>query len=670
MGKLTKEMKETNRKEKLVKRINDNVERSRQHLGSWREMANSSYAMYGNDQWDTDDILQMKNMQKAPIVFNRVTRTVSAVMGVEATNRQAVMYYPRKTGDTAVSELLTGAANWVRESCNAEDEEVQAFRDTLICGIGWTETRLDYERDIDGLILIDRIDPMEMTYDINAKKDNLADMRWVCRIVRMTKDEVMETFPGQAEAILDEMQGGDFYDFGGNQGTPHDATKENAYRKGNDGYEANDTRNYNVLQYQWFELEDYWVTKGQGGEIIELSEIEEKLEQRKIKMKRRRYKQAFTIGSKLLLEDDIAVNDFTFRPITGLCNKRHNYWFGIVELMKDPQRWANKWLTEILYILRTNASGGICVEEGAFQNPQEALQNWAKPNSHIKMNPGGMAKIGLKPGMGQYPEGMNQLLQFAVSGIQDVTGVNVEMLGMADRNQPLGVEIQRKAAGTGILSPFFNALRRYHKEQGRVLAEYIINYISDGRLVRITGDQGAQYVPLEQKELAFKYDIIVDEAVSNPDIKEKTFSMMAPLILPMMQAGIPIPPDLFDYFPIPSSLAEKWKEMVTPKEATPEEMEQQQLQEMEDKIKEDFMIEQQAKLIDAESNYKNSQAMLNEAKISTEHASAQQKQMQTFNEASGTDELIKEERFLREQARYDVELELEERRKAIRAGIL
>jgi hypothetical protein len=286
------------------------------------------------------------------------------------------------------------------------------------------------------------------------------------------------------------------------------------------------------------------------------------------------------------------------------------------------------------------------------------------------MNAGGLAKIGLKPGMGQYPEGMNQLLQFAVSGIQDVTGVNVEMLGMADRNQPLGVEIQRKAAGTGILSPFFNALRRYHKEQGRVLAEYIINYISDGRLVRITGDQGAQYVPLEQKELAFKYDIIVDEAVSNPDIKEKTFSMMAPLILPMMQAGIPIPPDLFDYFPIPSSLAEKWKEMVTPKEATPEEMEQQQLQEMEDKIKEDFMIEQQAKLIDAESNYKNSQAMLNEAKISTEHASAQQKQMETFNEASGTDELIKEERFLREQARYDVELELEERRKAIRAGIL
>lgn len=669
MGKLNKEMKESRRKEKLVKRINDNLERSRQHLGSWREMANESYAMYGNEQWNQDDVLNMKTLQKQPITFNRITRTISAVMGVEAANRQAVMYYPRKVGDTAVSELLTGAANWVRETCDAEDEEAQAFRDCLISGIGCTETRLDYERDMDGQILVDRRDPMEMYYDINARKDNLDDARWVCRIIRMTKDEVMDKFPDQSEAILDEMQGGDFYDFGGDQGTPHDATKENAYRKGNDGYDANDNRDYNVLQYQWFELEDFWVTQGQNGEIIELAEIDGKFEQRKIKMKRRRYKQAFTIGEKLLMEGDLAVNEFTFRFITGLYNKRRNYWFGLVELMKDPQKWANKWLTEILYILRTNASGGICVEEGAFQNPQEALQNWAKPNSHIKMTTGGLAKIGLKPGMGNFPEGMNQLLQFAVGGIQDVTGVNVEMLGMADRNQPLGVEKQRKEAGTGILSPFFSALHRYHKEQGRVLAEYIINYISDGRLVRITGQNGAEYVPLEQKELAFKYDIIVDEAVTNPDIKQKAFTVMAPMILPMLQAGIPIPPEIFDYFPIPSGLAESYKKLVAPKDLTEEEMQQQELQQMEAKMQEDYMIELQAKLINAESNYKNSQAALNEAKVTTEHASAQQKQMETFNDASGADDMIKEERFLREQARYDVELELDERRKAIRAGL-
>ena len=37
-----------------------------------------------------------------------------------------------------------------RIEADAEDEESDAFRDTLICGMGWLENRLDHERDPDG----------------------------------------------------------------------------------------------------------------------------------------------------------------------------------------------------------------------------------------------------------------------------------------------------------------------------------------------------------------------------------------------------------------------------------------------------------------------------------------------------------------------------------------
>src|SRR5262249_2067177 len=118
----------------------------------------------------------------------------------EVANRHETEFVPRTQGDVKANELLTSAAKWFRQQCDAEDEESDAFRDTVVCGMGWTETRLDYEDNPKGEPKVDRIDPLQMVRDSSAKKRNLRDMRRVFHIRRdVPLDEARALCPGDAK---------------------------------------------------------------------------------------------------------------------------------------------------------------------------------------------------------------------------------------------------------------------------------------------------------------------------------------------------------------------------------------------------------------------------------------------------------------------------------------
>ncbi|NJO33421.1 MAG: hypothetical protein HC869_10015, partial [Rhodospirillales bacterium] len=105
--------------------------------------------------------------------------------------------------DQGPAELYTGAALYLRDQCNAEDEESDAFQDTAICGMGWTETRVDYDEDPSGKIVIDRIDPLEMAWDVRAAKRNLVDARRLHRAREIDIAVAREMFPGIDDEALD-----------------------------------------------------------------------------------------------------------------------------------------------------------------------------------------------------------------------------------------------------------------------------------------------------------------------------------------------------------------------------------------------------------------------------------------------------------------------------------
>ncbi len=143
-----------------------------------------------------------------------------------------------------------------------------------------------------------------------------------------------------------------------------------------------------------------------------------------------------------------------------------------------------------------------------------------------------------------------------------VTGLSPEFIGTREVSQAGILEAQRRQSSLNLLACLFDGLRLYRKRQGKIILHLIQNYLSDGRLVRISGEENAQYIPLTREAvMSVDYDIVVDDAPTSPNEKERTFGIITQL-LPLLQNAITpdIMLDLLRYSPLPASLLNRVSE--------------------------------------------------------------------------------------------------------------
>jgi hypothetical protein len=522
------------------------------------------------------------------------------VAGMEINGRHEVTFIPRNTSDTAINEVLSAASKWMADGCDAEDEESSAFEDTCTCGMGWTENRLDYETDWKGKYVEEKVSPFEMYWDRTAKKKNLSEARRMARVRKMPLGDAMQLFPGYDQAQLDAVWAVD---------NVYGATKtlEEKRRREENTTEStyDDQREVTIVHMQWYEREYYWkVANLQNNTVVELSEGEFRMFKLRmaglpggeqgytsVKLPRRVFKQAFMGGVMLAQRQpdgseqrnyDSPVKDqFIWKCITGELDLVHGTWFGLVKVMEDPQRWANKWLSQTLHILNSTAKGGIMAEEDAFPDMHEAEDKWARPDTIAWLARGALSggKVAPKPGQG-ISEPHVKMMEYAISSIRDTTGINLELLGQKDANQPGILEQYRKQAGMTILATLFDSLRRFRKQIGLIRLYYLQNYLADGRLVRVVGPEGAQALPLLRDKCLGTYDAVVDDTPTSPNMKEANWAVIQPMIAAFkdqLAANPIVLTSLLEYSPLPARVVEMLKTFATQNKDDPEAQQLKQL---------------------------------------------------------------------------------------------
>ena len=588
--------------DKVVAEFNHRKERAREHSKEWRKEARQLYDLKAGHQWSDDDkraIEEKYNGTYPMVTFNVSEKYCDAVGGLQINNRQEIKYSPRRVGPVSMDEYATGVVQWNRDQCEAEDEETDCFNDLFWVGMAWVEHFAEDTED-ERYIAQERRDPLEMLWDWTARKRNLSDRRFQIRIKPFTAEEYEEFFDEELDAV-DGI--GDALTI--DQGSPAVIPPNQDYGDGEPG-SGQERAPIHVADYQWWRNETRFRVTAKFPENPETGVPAETLVQefskadwRAIepglrtdatyeveKVVRRKYYRAWIAGEKILQQaGKPKIRElpcgFTYEAITGRRDRNRNTWYGMGRTVSDPQLWINKFFSSILYTLTVNAKGGLMAEEDAFADQRKAERSWADPAAITFVENGAISggKIMPKP-QAPYPQGMDRLMTFALEAMPLTSGMNPELLGLAQREQAGVLEAQRKQSAMAIIAWVFDAMRRYYKRSGKLMLAMVRTYLDEGQIMRIIGPEGAQYMPFIKDKLAARYDIDVDESPTSSNMIERVWFVLERIIPQAIQMGLPVPPEVIQYSPLPTSLKDKWlKYLQAQQKPSPEALKQKALAE-------------------------------------------------------------------------------------------
>lgn len=560
--------------QEVLSEFNKRFKHAKAHWSEWRTEARNLYDLRSGRQWDPADEAKLRDELRPMVTFNVADKYADALTGLQINNRQDIRFFPREMGDAQVNQILTGAVNWGGDLCDAADEETDAFSDAMWTGMGWMEGYLDKDLEPSGVPARQRVDNMEMFADPASRKRNLTDARFVIRIRQMDMEEYEELF---GEAYTSDGEEPDLTDTNDDEielieepqdyDTDMDAGSAAAPKKGK----------CPVADYQFWKREKRYLLKHPQMGEKELTEEEHSAYQEFFQraaqngqkfqvqaIKRKVYYRAFIAKGKIGQYGlSPYQGGFTYHAITGKRDRNKNTWYGIGRSILDPQKWLNKFFSTILYAMMTNAKGGIMAEENAFKDARKAESEWANPNAITWMKEGALQKEKVQPKPpAVYPQGLDRLMEFTLQAVPQTLGLNAELMGLAERVQAGVVEAQRKQSAMAIIAWAFDAMRRYYRSVGRQMAQYVVDYLPEGTLVMINGEQAKQYVPILKSSLPLRFDVVVDEAPTSVNQQERVWLVLETLIPQLLTAGIPITPKVLDYSPLPPDLVAEWKKLL------------------------------------------------------------------------------------------------------------
>ncbi len=403
------------------------------------------YGFYdGTGQWEPLDLRILQERAQLPITVNICKGFIDNLSGVEIQSRYrtACRNDSHNPQDDKLAEALTHLLFYIQEHQEVPYKGSLKFRDSLICGIGWSHL---YKED--GEVFYDYVHPFNIIPDPDDLTPQYNAMKYVCRKFWMDPKVVQARWPKAAQEIdfggefsyYDGLynpelmdRNASYTDDGGYTGAKGSRVLvvEVQYKVPQKVYRGTDA---NGRSFETFNLDKAEELSG-SEEAINTDNQEGRTQEdhtQKERVMGERIMRTLFLDNTLLEHAPLDATfpdqqDFSYIPIVFQRRFKTGVPYGLLESMKDIQRDCNVRVTKSVYAIN---SARVIFEGNPMQGKDiETIRRELKTaDSVIALPKDSKFQLSSNAQMG---EEQLKIVELYLNLIQRVTGIYDEMLGI------------------------------------------------------------------------------------------------------------------------------------------------------------------------------------------------------------------------------------------------
>jgi len=517
--------------------------------------------------------------QRKQFSFNRIRRIVSMIEGHQRKNRKSTIVTPVENGDEITADQFTKIMYWLNGQEGVLNTISDAFHGALVTGMNLLQVWVDYRSDpISGDIKVDNCSYNSFLIDPYFKKLDFSDCNAIWKRSFLSKRECISLLPERDSDIL-SLQTKDARD------------GKFEYLPENHNCGPKDLLSYDEFYYKDYRTQKMLVDTQTGESMEWKSEDKDSLDQflrmypqiTILNQEIPTVKVAIVVQNTVMYDgpNPIGVDKYPFVPVVGYFNPSISYFDkriqGVVRGLRDAQYLYNRRKVIELDILESQVNSGIKYKENALVNPKDVFLSGQGKGLALKSDAQMSDVEQMMPP--QIPPSMFQLSELLGREIQEISGVNEELLGSAMDDKAGVLSMLRQGAGLTTLQNLFDNLDYSQKLLGKIILGIIQTNFTPGKVKRIIAEEPS---PQFYHKAFGKYDAAAEEGLNTTTQKQMQFAQL----LQLKEAGIPIPDDVL----VNAATIQNKKELTDAMEKA-----QQQQQQMAQMQMQATMQEQQAR---------------------------------------------------------------------------